>query len=462
MYVSFNKVNPLMKHDLSGIVVLLYIPLSEIAIENTNVITSDVSLLFNVSDKYTHVIRYVDKLHCISELYSVHEDILHELVRGGTDILDGAVLREKFHGMRYNEKLDLLYGVYEGVHQKVQLDSPAFRKAVGKLRSLYEACKGDIYYIDPIVNDPLPEEVSSFIKSHNYDICREIYVKYRIYRKHNAATCTSLTISCTHKIQIREVHGVSMDFIDIKIKNMSTNKTSYIDGLTYKRIRNMLEDPENTEDCVRFNNYVKESLDWIGLRDVSISALYRKIIKVMDSYKEVNFSDDESLMPDGKNYYPNIRTEMTDYICYADINTKDPRYAGCTIGYLPNLQGTVDKDYFGEKESESSELSMTDLKWFLLYLMDHVIRSDVKISHALPVYVYKNSVGKLSATFNYVENPMDFEPSDVYDNQSTRFAPAQIADILSYYDDAKVEEYKKFIGTRPDIRVIIDDDIIIN
>ena len=468
MHVSFNKVNPLMKNDLSGMVVLLYIPLSEVAIENTDVITSDVSLLFNVSDKYTHVIRYVDKLHCISEMYSVHEDILHELVRDGSDILDGAILSEKFHGMRYNEKLDLLYGVYEGVHQKVQLDSPAFRKSMGKLRSLYEACKGDIYYIDPVVNDPLPEEVSSFIKSHNYDICREIYVKYRLYRRHNADPCTSLTISCTHRIQIREVHGVSMDFINIQIKNALTNKTSYIDGLTYKRIRNMLEDPENTEDCVRFNNYVKESLDWIELRDVSLSKLYRKVIKVIDSYKEVNFSDEESLIPDGKNYYPNIRTEMTDYTCYADINTtqkEEDDNMKLTKETEVRTEGLIEDPETGEVMDSTrvkAAPDLTKLKWLLLYLMDTELSA--KVAHGLPVYLYKDKKHGISAIFNYWQglNSTEDKYPGAYIELVECYAKYNmivVTDLMEIAKSVNLDAYADYIGGDPCVRVIVNTTI---
>ena len=62
----------------------------------------------------------------------------------------------------------------------------------------------------------------------------------------------------------------------------------------------------------------------------------------------------------------------------------------------------------------------------------------------------------------YIHILVGVDEVEKFNKYRYKFKIYPISDIMSYYNSTEMEDYKRFIGIRPDIRVIMDDDIIIN
>lgn len=474
MYVSIMKTDPTLRYAAQGISCLLYIPESEI--DDSVVVDSSTPLLFDATDKYYYVYEYAKRLKEASKEFNVPLAVLHAFIKDGDKLLNQKVLDEQFGGTLQFDKIHL-HGYYYGKPVHIFLNDPRFKEVAESLRTnFYNKCKTvEIRGINSHGESvSMPYDMKSFIENHNYEICNKLLRQsenYLIDTKMNTGICMEIPTK-GYEIQINTRNPKYMVNHDIIIRNVRDGRYAYIGGLTQYNVTLMIQDfkyidshPEYKSTLTplklnyrgphikhgsSFNGYIRRSLDLIGLDTLGIDSFYKDIVTNINMYKDVNFNDkdvfDFGVQP------------------YDKMVLKDKRCPGSKIGKLPlsKIQGVVDEDYAGKEETELPDISMNNLKWFLLYLADNVIVPNVKISHALPIYVYKNNAGKLSAIFNYMEKETELGVHELWDTLRLKFKPVDIDDILSYYDRTTLIAYKTYVRTRPNVRVIVDDDIIIN
>lgn len=456
MYVSIMKTDPTLRYAAQGISCLLYIPESEI--DDSVVVDSSTPLLFDATDKYYYVYEYAKRLKEASKEFDVPIAVLHAFIKDGDKLLNQKVLDAQFGGTLQFDKIHL-HGYYYGKPVHIFLNDPRFKEVTESLRTnFYNECKTvEIRGINSHGESvSMPYDMKSFIENHNYEICNKLFRQSENYLNDTKNTGVCMEIPTKgYEIQINTRNPKYMVNHDIIIRNVTDGRYACIGGLTHHNITTMIleskyKGPHIPECKTSFNGYIRRSLDLIGLEDLEIRSLYKEVLNNIYGYQCVNFNDKDIF---------DFGVQL-----YDKMVLKDKQCPGSKIGRLPlsKIPGVVDEDYFGKEETELPDISMNNLKWFLLYLADTLIVPDVKISYALPIYVYKNNAGKLSATFNYMEKEPDSGVHKLWDELRLKFTPADVDDILSFYDRNRLIAYKNYVRTRPNVRVIVDDDIIIN
>lgn len=401
----------------------------------------------DVTDIVYPCIGYIEQLRKSSNTLKIPKLLLHIIAMCGLSKIH--TIEDVVPHVTYDDTKKLLHGKINGTTVKLDLTKQCTIVNIKCLSMMYNQWNSDMMKFGVSLSH---SDQSQFIIDNMDNIADKIYQQYQT---------TELDLDKFTKMPIFDQFEAF--FIDrcnsfsgystpvggtTVIRNVETNKVLYIGGLTSKLLRDNINDLKYKSSM--FHSYVEISLGSIGI-NLNLTSM-----KVNMFYNELHNTIKDTIAKRNSDRRSN---EMGDTLSIFD-GIED-------IDYSKMYPSTDDDKTENDKTIEydlGKSITMDELKWLLLYIADIVAReSYTSISHALPVYVYKENTGKLLAVFNKMEPTLvGVDEVERFNKYRYKFKIYPISDIMSYYNSIEMKDYKRFIGTRPDIRVIIDDDITIN
>lgn len=360
--------------------------------------------VFDITHVAYQCIEYAEQLERCCKDLKLNKAILQSIAMCGLDNLEN--IHDVTPFMTYNEDTKTLCSSFNGDYVTLDLlEDTATISMLTLLSTLH------MRWFDTMIKLGVHTYgLTQFIVNNMDLICDTIYQQYQV---------TKLDLNKWSKISVFDKFELS--FIDkftsfenripvsgtTVVRNVESNNVLYIGGLSSNLLKNDIVELKYKSGA--FHDYVEISLGNIGmlLHTMKVNMFYNEVSKKLQDATTVN-----------------------------DIigNIKD-----MDVPYVPDY---VDLDNF-----------MENLKWLSLYMMDHEL-VDKRISHALPIVIAEDDDGNLTAIFNHIRglkiNPMYKES---WFDQT--FKPIVIDNIARLYNRSKMYEYKRYIGKRPDVQVLI-------
>ena len=341
----------------------------------------------DVTDIVYPCVEYINQLKKCSNTLKLPKLLLHIIAMCGMAKIH--TLQDVVPNVTYDDTKKLLHGTFNGTTVTLDLTKQCTVVNIKYLSMMYNQWDGDMIKFGISLSH---SDENQFIIDNMDNIADKIYQQYQT---------TELDLDKFTKMPIFDQFEAS--FIDrcnsfagyrtpvggtTVIRNVETNKVLYIGGLTSELLRDNINDLKYKSGM--FHSYVEISLGNIGI-NLNLTSM-----KVNMFYNELHNTIKDAITKRNSDGRIN---KTGDTLSIFD-GVED-------IDYSKMYPSTGDDKNENDKPVEDNcgiSISMDNLKWLLLYIADIVARdSYTSISHALPVYVYKDNNGKLSATFNNME-----------------------------------------------------------